>query len=121
MNLDRIAYRWWILLGLLGVADLFCDFGADLWHLLRDRAALEAFIRRLGWLGPLALILFNAAQIIIAPIPGYMVQLTAGFFYGPTWGGGWASLGLLLGSMSAMRLARSYGRPLVERLVGKGR
>ncbi|MCX6048665.1 MAG: VTT domain-containing protein [Chloroflexi bacterium] len=121
MNLDRIAYRWWILLGLLGLASLAWYFGPDLWRLLRDRAALEMFVRRLGWMGPLVLVLLNAAQIIIAPIPGYMVQLTAGFLYGPIWGGVWASCGLLLGSMSAMWLARSYGRPLVGRIFGKER
>ncbi len=121
MNLDRIAYRWWILLGLLGLAGLAWYFGADVWHLVRDQAALEEFVRRLGWLGPLALILLNAAQIIIAPIPGYMVQLTAGFLFGPIWGGVWSSCGLLLGSMSAMWLARTYGRPLVGRIFGEAR
>lgn len=121
MNLDRISYRWWLLALLLILAALAWQFGGAFLALVRDEQALEAFVIRLGWLGPVALILCNAAQIIIAPIPGYIVQLTAGFLYGPLWGGLWASMGLLIGSISAMWLARTYGRPLVNQLIGEGR
>ncbi len=88
------------------------------WAIIQDRQALQAFVERLGWLGPIALILLNTLQIIIAPIPGYAVQVAAGFLYGPFWGGVWGSIGLLCGSMLAMRLARTYGRPLVRRVAG---
>lgn len=121
MNLDRIVYRWWLLAILLVGVGLCWRFGGDFLRFLRDEEALEALIIRLGWLGPLVLIFCNALQIIIAPIPGYIVQLTAGFLYGPLWGGVWSAIGLLIGSMTAMWLSRTYGRPLVESLVGQGR
>lgn len=91
------------------------------WASINDQQQLQAFVDQLGWWGPVALILLNAVQIIVAPIPGYIIQAAAGFLYGPIWGGLWAALGLFLGAMSAMKLARLYGRPLVERLVGAGR
>lgn len=91
------------------------------WRSVNDQEQLQAFVDHLGWWGPIALILLNALQIIIAPIPGYIIQAAAGFLYGPLWGGLWAALGLFLGAMSAMKLARVYGRPLVQRLVGAGR
>ena len=91
------------------------------WQLVQDREQLEAFVYGLGWMGPIALILFNALQIIVAPIPGYAVQIMAGFLFGTWWGGLWATFGLLLGSTTAMILARVYGRPLVARLVGSAR
>ena len=93
----------------------------DLWRRINDQQQLQAFVDRLGWWGPLALILLNALQIIVAPVPGYIIQAAAGFLYGPRWGGIWAALGLFLGAMSAMKLARVYGRPLVQRLVGASR
>jgi len=93
----------------------------DLWRRINDQQQLQAFVDRLGWWGPLALILLNALQIIVAPVPGYIIQAAAGFLYGPLWGGIWAALGLFLGAMSAMKLARVYGRPLVQRLVGASR
>jgi len=93
----------------------------DLWGRINDQQQLQAFVDHLGWWGPLALILLNALQIIVAPVPGYIIQAAAGFLYGPLWGGIWAALGLFLGAMSAMKLARLYGRPLVQRLVGANR
>ncbi len=93
-------------------------FGPDLWRLLQDEQALEAMISELGWLGPVALIVFNIVQIVVAPIPGYVVQIASGYLFGPFWGGVWASVGLLVGAMLSMWLARTFGRPLVERLVG---
>lgn len=110
-------------IALLGVAALGWYLrDLPLWRqlhtLLTDEVALQAAVDRLGWLGPLALIAFNALQIIIAPVPGYVVQLAAGFLYGPFWGGIWAAVGLFIGGLSAMWLGRRLGRPLVERMVG---
>lgn len=96
-------------------------FGPNLWVLLQDEQALEAAIDQLGWMGPVALILFNIVQIVVAPIPGYVVQIASGYLFGPFWGGVWASIGLLAGAMLSMWLARTFGRPLVERIVGARR
>lgn len=96
-------------------------FGPRMWAILQDEQMLEATIAKLGWLGPAALILFNAVQIIVAPVPGYVVQVASGYLFGPVWGGVWASFGLMLGAMVAMWLARTFGRPLAERLVGGAR
>jgi uncharacterized membrane protein YdjX (TVP38/TMEM64 family) len=110
----------WLLWGAV-VAGLLWWGGARLWPLLEDRQALERLIGRLGWLGPLALIGFNALQIVAAPIPGYVVQAVSGFLYGPWWGGLWGALGLLAGAMLAMWLARTLGRRWVNRWAGAKR
>lgn len=96
-------------------------YGPALQTFVRDQERFQQFVDDLGWLGPIVLICFNALQIIVAPIPGYIVQLAAGFLYGPWWGGLWSTLGLFAGSMSAMWLARTYGRPLVARVIGTSR
>ena len=93
----------------------------QLWQTINDQQQLQAFVDQLGWVGPIALILLNALQIIVAPVPGYIIQAAAGFLYGPLWGGLWAAIGLFIGSLTAMKLARLYGRPLVQKLVGSGR
>lgn len=126
MVLQQPLYRWVIGFALLA---LLC-FGwwlavawpqlQAIWRAINDQGQLQRFIDQLGWFGPLALILLNALQIIIAPVPGYIVQAAAGFLYGPLWGGIWGSLGLFLGAMTAMSLARRFGRPLVQKLVGAG-
>lgn len=91
------------------------------WAALQDEAALQRWIAQLGMWGPLALVALNAAQIVVAPLPGYVMQAVAGYLYGPLWGGVWGAIGLLVGATLAMVLARRLGRPVVERLVGAGR
>jgi uncharacterized membrane protein YdjX (TVP38/TMEM64 family) len=116
-----VRQRWpWIVLfaALIGLA---LWLGPQVWRIARDEAALQAAIAELGWLGPLALILINVLQIVIAPIPGYVMQAAAGYLYGPFWGGVWGSIGLLAGAMLAMGLARTFGRPVVERFIGTER
>jgi uncharacterized membrane protein YdjX (TVP38/TMEM64 family) len=107
--------------GALALAIVLWQFGPQIWSLARDEAALEQLLTQLGWWGPVALVAINVAQIVLAPIPGYVVQAAAGYLYGPLWGGIWGALGLMLGGLLAMVLARSYGRPLAERLLGSGR
>ena len=124
MKTDLFKRRSHILLGLFGllvVGLLVWQYGPGIQQLLSDRERFQAFVEELGWFGPIILILFNALQIIVAPIPGYIVQLAAGYLYGPWWGGLWGALGLYIGSMSAMWLARTFGRPLVERAIGMQR
>ncbi len=107
--------------GALLLGGLAIWFGPQIWQIARDEQALEAAIAELGWLGPLALVLINVLQIVVAPIPGYVMQAAAGYLYGPFWGGVWGSIGLLAGAMLAMALARTFGRPLAERFVGAER
>jgi uncharacterized membrane protein YdjX (TVP38/TMEM64 family) len=117
-----LRYRPWFLAAAALISIVLAVwFGPTVWRLAQDREALQVFITRLGWFGPIALIFGNALQIVIAPIPGYVFQLAAGFLYGPLWGGIWGSIGLMLGASIAMWLSRTYGRPLVERLVGAER
>lgn len=116
-----VRQRWpWILV-VVSLICLVAWIGPQVWQIARDEAALQAAIAELGWLGPLALIAINVLQIVIAPIPGYVMQAAAGYLYGPFWGGLWGSIGLLAGAMLAMGLARTFGRPLVERFVGAER
>jgi uncharacterized membrane protein YdjX (TVP38/TMEM64 family) len=114
--------RFWLVSVLLvTVLGLLLYYGPTLWELVQDEAKLQAFVAWLGWFGPVALICLNVLQIVIAPIPGYVVQAVSGLLFGPFWGGLWGAIGLLLGAMLAMWLARTFGRFWVERLLGPDR
>jgi uncharacterized membrane protein YdjX (TVP38/TMEM64 family) len=115
----RRHWPWLAAAALLIVVALF--MGPHVWRITRDEAALQAAIAGLGWLGPLALITINVLQIVIAPIPGYVMQAAAGYLYGPFWGGVWGSIGLVAGAMLAMGLSRNFGRPLAVHFVGSER
>lgn len=89
--------------------------------LVRDQERLQAWLADLGPLGPLGLIAINAAQVVFAPIPGYFMQIAAGYLYGWLGGAIYAVVGMALGGILAMGLARIFGRPLVVRIVGEKR
>ncbi len=128
-----VRIRTWIVSGwfwvgviLLAVGSLALWFWADtirlalenLAQMFSQTEALMAFVDRLGWAGPLALITINALQIIVAPLPNYAIFVVAGLLYGPIWGGIYGLAGMLLGGVGAMLLTRRFGRPLAERMVG---
>jgi uncharacterized membrane protein YdjX (TVP38/TMEM64 family) len=62
-------------------------------------------------------IVFQALQVVAAPIPGEVTGFVGGVLFGPVWGVLYSTAGLTLGSWLAFVLARWLGRPLVERLV----
>lgn len=92
-----------------------------LWHplvaLLSDPATLRAQVEVWGVWGPIALILLNLGQVVVAPLPGYPIVFVAGILYGWFWGAVYANLGLLLSGTVVFWLTRWLGRPLAERFI----
>jgi uncharacterized membrane protein YdjX (TVP38/TMEM64 family) len=82
------------------------------------RERVEALVRGAGAWGPLILLGLQAAQILIAPIPGMFVPLLAGIIYGPVVGTLIASGGTILGSAAAYAVGGRAGKPLLERWIG---
>jgi uncharacterized membrane protein YdjX (TVP38/TMEM64 family) len=85
--------------------------------LVRDQDRLQTWVAHLGPWGPLATIGLNVLQVILAPIPGQFVGVMNGYLYGLAAGTLYSTVGLVIGTATAMLLARRFGRPLVERLV----
>ncbi len=96
-------------------------FRHDIWYLARHREAVQAWVAEWGRWGPLALVFLNAIQIVVAPVPGYLVQVMAGYLFGFPWGGVYALVGMLTGGALAMLLTRALGRPYVVLMVGEER
>ena len=102
---------------LIVVAVAVALYRADLGRLFVDRAAFEQFVRDLGAWGPAIIILAQVLQVVMAPIPGQVVGLAAGYLYGLFWGTVLSMIGLVIGTALAVWLTRTLGRPLVERLA----
>lgn len=119
----RTGHFWWISRGaplalLFGVGAVA---GPVLHGWLTDQDAIQAWVAALGPWGPLGGILLNAAQVLLAPIPGQIFGLVNGYLYGVLRGTLYSWLGVQLGSALAMGLGRWLGRPLVARLAGPAR
>ena len=87
--------------------------------LLRAAGDLRTWLMGFGPLAPLVYVLFYAAQILLAPLPGNFLAVLAGYLFG-FWNGLLLSiLGLTLGASLAVLIARCFGRPLLERFFDR--
>lgn len=72
-----------------------------------------------GPLGVLILLGMQLLQIIVAFIPGEVVQIAAGMMYGPLWGSVVILAGCVLSSMVVYELVHKLGAPFVRSMVGE--
>lgn len=119
-SMGRIRGRTIAVLGLLAltVAALL------IWHkpllsFFADQAKVQGFVMRFGPWAPLAAILLHVAQVLLAPIPGQVIDAANGYLFGAAWGTVYSLVGVIAGSSLAMALARRFGRPWAERLIKK--
>lgn len=92
-------------------------WGEPIWVIFRDQSRMEALVQGWGAWGPLAIILLQVLQTIVAPVPGQVIGFVSGYLFGIWWGMLYCMVGMLTGSYLVILLARRYGRPLVVRLA----
>jgi len=117
-GMGRIRGRTMAILGLLALAVA----ALLLWHkpllsFFADRARVQGFVTRFGPWAPLAAILLHVAQVLLAPIPGQVIDAANGYLFGTAWGTFYSLVGVIIGASLAMALARRFGRPWAERLI----
>ncbi|BAN34935.1 hypothetical protein SCD_n01099 [Sulfuricella denitrificans skB26] len=86
-------------------------------NLFLSKEHLLDFINRHRAYAAFIFIGLQAAQVVIAPVPGELTGFVGGLIFGSAWGVVYSTIGLTLGSWLAFMLARMLGRPLVERVV----
>ncbi|WP_245708203.1 TVP38/TMEM64 family protein [Halobacterium jilantaiense] len=78
---------------------------------------LRAFVAGYGVLAPLVFIGLQAAQVLIAPVPGQITAFVSGYLFGGVLGTIYSLIGVTIGSAIAFWLSRRYGRPFVESVI----
>ena len=116
--MGRIRRRTITFFGLLALAVA----ALLIWHkpllsLFADTARIQEFVTRFGYWAPLATILLHVAQVLLAPIPGQVIDAANGYLFGAAWGTLYSLVGVIAGSSLAMALARRFGRPWAEKLI----
>ena len=84
-----------------------------------DQAKVQEFVIGFGLWALLATTLLHVAQVLLAPIPGQVINVVNGYLFGPVWGTIYSMVGAIVGSSLVMFLARRFGRPWAERLIKK--
>ena len=79
-----------------------------------DENVVRSVTSRYPIVSALVMISVCAVQVIVAFVPGEVVEIAAGYAFGPWWGALICIVGSTLGSVIAILLARRFGRKLVE-------
>jgi uncharacterized membrane protein YdjX (TVP38/TMEM64 family) len=127
------------LLVLLGGATFFLVwyYDVDLWHPIfklykgvlyavrhgTSQAAinkLKRIISSYGAFAPLAYMLLQVIQVVVAPIPGGAIEALGGALFGIKAGFFYSMVGLFFGSWVAFGLARIFEKVAVEKFVSPG-
>jgi uncharacterized membrane protein YdjX (TVP38/TMEM64 family) len=89
----------------------------NLYDLLHNRHQLKITILSYGPYSPLAYILLQVLQVVVAPVPGGAVEFLGGYLFGGWAGFLFSMIGLVLGSWVAFGLARIFEKYAVEKFV----
>lgn len=110
-----------ILLGLLIIMSigLLVYYSPAIIKTMSSMDNFRAYIHSTGHWGPVMFILFQILQIVVAPIPGEVVQVAGGYIYGTAIGSLYTTVGLILGSAIAFYFTRFIGRTYISRLLQK--
>ncbi len=111
--------RWviWAKTGLIVViivALLVAHFRFDLFTFL-DPESIGLFLDSVGPAAPVVFIPAMALAVVVSPIPGIPLAVSAGMIFGPFLGGIYSLLGGYAGAALSFLLARYFGRDVIER------
>lgn len=125
---SRTKWKWVLLLCILAGFFFFLvyQYNSSIWaqvikvyHLYQDHQEFKKTISSYGAYAPLAYILLQIIQVIIAPIPGGAIEFLGGVLFGVKAGFIYSMIGLLIGSWIAFSLARIFEKIAVEKFVSE--
>ncbi len=106
------------ILGVLAIM-LMLKYLPDIIELTLSLDKFQNYILSMGSLGVFVYIFLQMLQVVIAPIPGEVIQIAGGYIYGVPFGMIYTIAGLLLGASMAFYFTRFLGGSLVERILQK--
>jgi len=108
----------WPWLGGLLVITVLLALWQPLSQVGANSETIRLWIEQMGPLAPLVFFGLNVIQIVVAPIPGYPVQVLGGVLFGLILGSLITVGGMVAGGTLAAWLARRLGRPWLEKRIG---
>ncbi len=86
---------------------------------MKSSEEFRAFLEAYGWRGRLILFGLQCVQVIIALIPGEVIELGAGYAYGAFEGTIICMAGVALSSALIFWMTKKFGTPLVELFISR--
>lgn len=117
----RTRRKWWgflsLILFIITTVLLTLFFTKTLSPYLHSAEELRTFLDGFGWKGRFILLGLQCIQVVIALIPGEIIELGAGYAYGAIEGTLICIGGIAISSALIFLLVKKYGAPMVELLI----
>ena len=84
-----------------------------------DKETLRSMILSFGAFAPLASILLNIAQAVVAPVPGFVVPFVNGAVFGTWWGMLITWVGGVAAASTCFWIARTFGKGFAHRICSQ--
>ena len=89
------------------------------WESVNSVEKIKNFILNFGFYGRLAFVVFQFLQVTVLPLPSAILTIAGSIIYGPFQATLLSLAGILLGSFFAFLLGRTFGKKIVNFMVGK--
>lgn len=110
------------LVGFIGlIIYLSIIYSPQVTDLFARRQELKEYIEAQGNVGILIFIAFQVFQVVVAAIPGEIVQIAGGYIYGTFWGTVYLVIGVAIGSIIDFYIARWLGFDIVKTFISEKR
>jgi len=83
-----------------------------------DIKGMKEYLGSFGVWGPVIYMALMVLQALAAPLPAFVITFANAWIWGWAWGALISWSGAMIGAVICFYLARGFGRPLVERMVG---
>lgn len=87
--------------------------------LISNPEKFRVFLLSYGNISILVFMLFQILQVVIALIPGELIQIAGGYVYGTFFGTLYSSFGILFGSIIVLNIVRLLGYSIIKLFVSK--
>lgn len=95
--------------------------GRQLLQFIGEPERFQIWVEQKGWLGRLIMIGIMFFQVVIAIIPGELIEIAAGYAFGAVEGMILCLAGVALGSVVVFAFTRRFGIKLVEAFISRER
>lgn len=83
--------------------------------------SLRKYISKFGYFGPVFLTVFQAVQVVLPVLPGFLGCAVGSVMFGPFVGFLCNYIGICVGSITAFFLAKRFGAPLIRDIFPSGK
>jgi len=88
-----------------------------IYNIISDPEKFKNFLNSYGKINIFVFIFFQALQVVIAAIPGELIQIAGGYIYGIYWGTLYSIIGIFIGSVVTFFISRIFGFSIIKTLI----